>query len=567
MAHQEGKILDKAVNAGFFAKLFLYSKLNGPGTWLCLLALSAGSLVGSIGLGQFLGTDGIWVQVLAMVLGFFSLWAVSHITLNSQQSLFLLLKNDWNSSLAWWFAAAALVTNFAWCMPQFRFGAEISSSVLLPFLDNKFGKICAAVLILGISVFFSFWYQRSGIHSKLFQWSLRSILFALTSLLILCFCLVLSRSELTFHEILSGFIPSFSDLIEVHPRYHSLLSTCGDMRLFWENHFLGLQKNLILITFSSTIGINLLFALPLLLLGRNWRREHNGFSKFNLFTGLLIPFIICSFCLVVLSAIVSDKQFKQSEIILSQNPPKEILEESNPIREVLKQRVIHEVGSDAYAALAPFQQDELLQSIPAYEQRLATLSVTIGVKSWIESLVQIGGTPLRFFLGIIVLFISVSTIILLMIINGHLICEVLGRPHKGALFQSGSLLLAVSSVGPFVWTDQDQWVADPTYFISLAIIPFAFLSIIMIMNNREILGRECPRGWSGFLLNFGNILSLALLGSCSLYTSWNHSWGFFPVGKFLSVIIAVVLFAGYFSLKIKKLNNRISGLESLLKSK
>ena len=134
---KELDLLQKANNSGSFSKLFTYSKISGPGIWLALAALSAGSLVGSIGIGQRLGLEGLWVQAWAMFLGMFMLWTICHISLNTQQSLFSLLRKEWNPSLGWWLAGSAMVTNFAWCMPQFRFGADITGSILLPFLDNK----------------------------------------------------------------------------------------------------------------------------------------------------------------------------------------------------------------------------------------------------------------------------------------------------------------------------------------------------------------------------------------------------------------------------------------------
>jgi len=151
-----------------------------------------------------------------------------------------------------------------------------------------------------------------------------------------------------------------------------------------------------------------------------------------------------------------------------------------------------------------------------------------------------------------------------MLVSGHLLCEVLGRPHKGALFQSGSLLLALSSVGPFIWAEQGKWVSDPTYFISLAMMPFALISIFLILNNKELLGRERPRGTSGYILVVGCALSVLLLGSSSLYIAWNHTLFDLPAGKLIVVLIGVLLTIGHFSLKNKKLANKISGLESKL---
>ena len=304
---KEARVLEKGNSQGTFSKYLTFTKINGPGMWLALAALSAGSLIGSLGLGQRLGTEGLWVQAWAMLLGMFSLWAVSHITLNSQQSLFALLKNEWNPSLSWWLAGAAMLTNFAWCMPQFKFGAEITGSLLFPVLGSKAGKIGVAVIMLGLSIFLSFWYERSGLRSKLFQWTLRLILLSLFACLLTSVIIALPKSDISITNILSGFIPSPTHFNEVSSSYHPLLEKTGDFRSFWEDQLVVRQKELTLITFSSTLGINLLFGLPLLLLGRGWKRGHNEFAKFNLFSGLFIPFLLCSSCITLLSAIAHQR--------------------------------------------------------------------------------------------------------------------------------------------------------------------------------------------------------------------------------------------------------------------
>ena len=555
---KETTILEKANAQGGIKKVLIFSKISGPGIWLTLAALSAGSLIGSLGLGQWLGTEALWVQASAMLLGIFSLWAVSQISLNTQQSLFSLMKNEWNPSLAWWFAGSALVTNFAWCMPQFRFGAEITGSILFPPLDNKGGKIGVAFVLLCLSIFLSFWYERSGLHSKLFQWILRLILLSLIGCLGVSVCVVMPGSGLSFSSIFSGFLPDLNNLSNTSPRFEALLSQTGEFRSFWEENLVSRQKELILITFSSTLGVNLLFSLPLLLLGRGWRRDHNQFAKFNLFLGLFIPFVLCSSCLTILSAVAHQKMIHSLNEEVSVNTK---YSESETIRNLLKERIIFEIGEEQFQSLPPFQQDEKIESLSKPNYILAHLVSQSDTKKWIHYLSDSGKEPVKYLLGIVVLLISFSTIVILMVLNGHLICEILGKPHKGAPFQTGSLLLAVSSIGPFVWSDQDAWVADPSYFLSLAIIPYILLSFLLMLNSKELLGRQYPQGIKGFSLNLGVCLSFLLLGSCSFYLVWNHTWVSFPIGQVLVTLIGILVLIGYFSLKNKKLAQRLKGLE------
>lgn len=555
---KEATTLEKANAQGGINKVLIFSKISGPGIWLTLAALSAGSLIGSLGLGQWLGTEALWVQTSAMLLGMFSLWAISQISLNTQQSLFYLMKNEWNPSLAWWFAGSALVTNFAWCMPQFRFGAEITGSILFPPLDNKGGKIGVAFVLLCLSIFLSFWYERSGLHSKLFQWILRLILLSLIGCLGVSVCMLIPGSGLSFSSIFSGFLPDLNNLTNTSPRFEALLSQTGEIRSFWEETLVSRQKELILITFSSTLGVNLLFSLPLLLLGRGWRRDHNQFAKFNLFIGLFIPFILCSSCLTILSAVAHQKMIHSLSEEVSVNTK---YSESETIRNLLKERIIFEIGEEQFQTLPPFQQDEKIESLSKPNYILAHLVSQSDIKKWIHYLSDSGKEPVKYLLGIVVLLISFSTIVILMVLNGHLICEILGKPHKGAPFQTGSLLLAVSSIGPFVWSDQEAWVADPSYFLSLAIIPYILLSFLLILNSKELLGRQYPQGIKGFSLNLGVCLSFLLLGSCSFYLVWNHTLGSFPIGQALVTLIGILVLIGYFSLKNKKLAQRLKGLE------
>ena len=565
MSHssKEANLLEKAQGRGGIHKFIGFSKISGPGIWLALASLSAGSLVGSIGLGQWLGAGGLWVQAFAMLLGVFSLWAISQIVLNTQQSLFSLMKNDWNPSLAWWFGASALITNFAWCMPQFRFGAEITGSVLMPFLDNKGGKIGVAFVMLCFSIFLSFWYERSGLNSKLIQWVFRIILLSIITCLVLSIWMVLPGSNLSWVQILSGFVPDVDVISKASTPFENLLDQTGEFRSFWEDKLVARQKDLTLITFSSALGVNLLFALPLLLLGRGWRRRHNQFAKFNLFFGLLLPFVLCSSCLTILSAVAHQKMLQSfTDDSKDVSVSTEIHQDS--VHHLLRERITLEIGKGNFDKLPPFQQEELVASLPQAELHLAQVVTPTDTKKWIHLLSRSNNHSVQYLLGLTVLLLSFSTIVVLMVLNGHLVCEIMGKPHKGAPFQSGSLLLAITSVGPFVWSNQDGWVADPSYFLSLAILPYVLLSFLLMLNSKEMLGRQRPQGIKGMAINLGASLSFLFLGSSSFYLVWNHNWGNLPVGQALVTLIGVLVLIGYFSLKNKKLSQRLSGLEARL---
>ena len=553
---QERKLLDPSNKSSLPGTLFSFLKIEGPGWMLSAAAIGTGVLAGSIGLGMFLGLEAIWIQVLSMILGVFVLSAISHICLGSQQTLFNLIKNEWNPTLAWWLAGSALLTNFAWCMPQFRIGAEISGQFLIPALSGKGGQVLIALFMLISAVAFSFLYEKSGMRASFIQWTVKGLVLVISILCIASLVILLPHSTFSLSELFAGFLPSSQVLSETSPIYATLIQASGGANDFWNEQILEKQRSLVLTSFSSALGVNLIFAFPLLILGRGWERGHRKFASFNLWTTCFVPFFIFSFTMVVLSSLAfyGDTHGKLEE---TTDPE---------VHQILENRLVYEIGEHEFAKLAPFQVEEKINQLPPSEMKLANLLLGHSVDQLIDKLISIANNSdsVKFILALLVLLTAFSTIVVLMVVSGHLLCEVLGRPHKGALFQSGSLLLALSSVGPFIWAEQGKWVSDPTYFISLAMMPFALISIFLILNNKELLGRERPSGFSGYLLVVGSALSVLLLGSSSLYIAWNHTLFDLPAGKLLVVLIAALLIIGHFSLKNKKLANKISGLETKL---
>ena len=317
--------------------------------------------------------------------------------------------------------------------------------------------------MLALSIFLSLWYERSGFQSKLLQWILRIILGALISCLLICVFITFPHSGISFGEILCGFLPALDNLSEVPDSFESILSSSGEYRSFWEEHLLSKQKELTLITFSSTLGVNLLFALPLLLLGRGWKREHSGFAKFNMFAGLFIPFVLCSSSVTLLSVIAHQNLIKETNPDIHNHEDRIEIPTTGPIHNLLAERISREIGQREFDSLPPFQQEEKISNLSNQEKMLARFVLHTNTKHWVQLLSYNRDNSIGILLGISILLISFSTIVILMLLNGHLVCEVLGKPHRGAAFQSGSLLLALSSVGPFIWSDQiTGWQTLPT---------------------------------------------------------------------------------------------------------
>ena len=156
---------------------------------------------------------------------------------------------------------------------------------------------------------------------------------------------------------------------------------------------------------------------------------------------------------------------------------------------------------------------------------------------------------------------ALSTIIILMTINGHAICEVLGKPHKGPAFLAGAYIAGIGVLGPFVWSDAAFWLAVPTSILGFTLIPVAYLSFFLLINSKKVLGRERPNGLGRIIWNVGLLLSLSIMGSAAFYVAWNKSWGEFQFGKIALIGFGILLLIGHFSLQSKKLHKKTEAMD------
>ena len=160
---------------------------------------------------------------------------------------------------------------------------------------------------------------------------------------------------------------------------------------------------------------------------------------------------------------------------------------------------------------------------------------------------------------------AISTVIILMTINGHAVCEIMGKPHKGNTFLAGALLAGLGVLGPFVWKDASFWLAIPTSILGFTLIPVAYLAFFfLLMNNIQVLGRERPKGTARMIWNIFMLLSLGIMGTAAIYVAWNKSWGL-PFGKFALVTFGILMLIGHFTLRNRKISDKIAGLEMQIK--
>jgi hypothetical protein len=258
-------------------------------------------------------------------------------------------------------------------------------------------------------------------------------------------------------------------------------------------------------------------------LRRGWGREFRGLATFDLATGMLIPFVLATGCVVIASAaqfhtkVTSDFQVTSEEV----TPPKDLAKGYNDL-----------LGA----------RDAMLSSPPSLaEKKLAATLVDRKAKDLAGALEPLTGRLVAdIVFGLGVLAMAVSTISILMLISGFVVCEMLGLPPTGTPFRAGTMVAGViGALGPFFWSGAAFYLAVPTSVFGFVLLPFAYITFVLLMNQKSLLGENLPRGGRRVAWNLlmGVSASLATVGSLTMIHKKAGTNGFIAVGIFVALAV------------------------------
>lgn len=161
-----------------------------------------------------------------------------------------------------------------------------------------------------------------------------------------------------------------------------------------------------------------------------------------------------------------------------------------------------------------------------------------------QSLAPLTGDKIaNYVFGFGVVGMAVSSIIILMLINGFVICEIADKPLHGATYRIGALMPLIGMLGPFIWGAAKArfWLAVPTSVFGMVLLPIAYFSFFFLMNQRELLKENMPAGGKRLAWNLLMLLAsaLALLGS--FWSIWSKlRWiGILIVAVFVGLAVVV----------------------------
>jgi Mn2+/Fe2+ NRAMP family transporter len=520
---------------GTGATVMTYFRLSGPGFLQSAITLGGGSLATGLYLGVVGGDSMLWVQPLAMVLGVVMLGAISYVVLSTGRRPFRLINEEVNPVLGWGWALAAMAANFCWILPQFALANEAARLNLFPSLlqANADGadttpKLIVA-LVVAIATLIVVWsYGSKGRGVKLFELMLKLIV----AVIVLAFIGVVIRIGMaggfSFGSIVAGLIPNPGNFFNPVGAYEPYLSQVDPrFQTFWTARILADQRNFIISAAAVAVGINMTFLMPYSLLKRGWDREFRGLAVFDLFTGMFIPFLVVTACIVIAAA----SQFHGSVASL-ETVTVDGRQVVQPVAGVQKgwtgmaqARLSAEIGAEAVAAMSPPELNARLLELPLADKQLSAMLLRRSTQDLANALEPlIGARFAQLLFGIGVLGMAISTAIIIMIINGFVFCEMFGKPGNMFVFRLGAILpWAIGFFAPFFWGKAAPYLAIPVSMFGAAVLPIAYLTFFVLMNSPRALGDQLPTGAARLWWNLLMGIALILSTISAVWVIWNET--------------------------------------------
>ena len=476
----------------------------------------------------------LWVQLVAIFCGVVMLSAISYVTLSTGKRPYAAINEYVNPVLGTAWILATILANMIYVLPQFSLAYDALQTNLLPDMidggkDSKYlvsGIIAvAAMLIVVLSL-------KPGWMSKMFDLLLKLIVGAI----VVCFVLAvvqLFREGLINTDLFMGFIPDISRLMTPAPDINQLLVSApidDPANNFWSEALVEYKQEKMIGTAAAAVGINMTFLLPYSMLSRGWDKTFRGLARWDLITGMAIPFIVVTSCIVITTAYGFHGQ--ADEALLSSDPA--VVQESDFFGTVAKSlegkkgklvAVKDQAGIDRLAAAKGDEKKQILAEMivqmPKEERMLGVALAKPSTRQLAKSLEPLlGKENSNLVFGIGVLAMAFSSIVILMLINGFAFGEIFGNYDSVAWRLIGSVLcVAVGVCWVGLWDGESKtYLAIVAGTFAILLLPIAYFAFFLMMNNRSLMGDEKPVGARMWIWNILMLLSLAIV-SVAGYTS------------------------------------------------
>ncbi|MBK5215117.1 MAG: divalent metal cation transporter [Flavobacteriaceae bacterium] len=453
LAKEQAELKDLKTK-GRGARLRWYFSKSGPGWMQSAMTLGGGSAMASLFSGAFLQYKLLWVQPVAMLLGIIMLSALAYQTLVKKTRPFYAMKKFLHPAVAWAWAISALIATIIWHFPQYALAAGMTDDIIKALTGLTIeSETNQTLLLLGIGFMFLFiatkitWnYGKGRKGIKLFENIIKGIIW----FIIFAFAAVV---------IISGFSGDGIDWGKVGQGFLPFTFQGGD--IVWNIPTDTRGISIFIASISAAVGVNMTFLFGYTYLAKGWGKEHTGLARFDLLTGMLIPYSIATGLMIIAAG-----------------------------------TTIYGSGALAEGAtnISPIEAAGMLEAA--------------GISPIVSRLI--------FGLGIIGM--ALNAIILHMLVCGFAACEIFGIEPRGWKYKLATLIPAPGLLGVILWSKMGTWIAIPTSAISLIMLPVAYIGFFLLNNSEKYLGEDKPKGKTRFWWNTAMIIAiLATLASVIYY--------------------------------------------------
>ena len=524
---REKKILSEVNQKPLLSRWGTFAKLSGPGWLQGAITLGGGSLAGSLYLGVIGGYELLWLQPLMMIFGVLMLSVIGYVTLSTGEKPFVAINKHINPVLGWGWLVAAMLANLVWAMPQFSLGTAALQQNF-GILNGNGGEYWCALFLFCVGSVVVWSYDSGSKGVKIFE----TILKLMVAIVVLSFfgVVVAMAGDLDWDAIFSGFIPNFSLLSEPASKFTSIISESSNQE-YWREVILDSQRDRMVTAAATAVGINMTFLLPYSMLRKGWGKEHRGLATFDLSIGLFLPFFLATTCVVIASASQFHGKYDEG-----------LLDSSKATALTKKLEGAYNKNITAFKA----KNGEGAEPNKV-DREIAAMLVSRDSFQLAGSLKNLTGSKVltQTIFGIGVLGMAISTIIILMLINGFVTTEMLGAEIGGMKHKIGSILPGITGALGFLflWSNADAkfWLAVPTSVFGMVLLPIAYITFFLMINSKSLMGDAIPTGNKRIVLNISMLVALIAATIGAGWSIWSKvQWiGIVAVGIFIALAVVV----------------------------
>ncbi len=566
LIEKQRKTILEARGRGKLALLGAWCKLSGPGWMQSATTLGGGSLASALYLGVLGGFGFMWLQPLAMLFGIVMLAGISYVTLSISDKPMRAINKNVSPVLGYGWAIGSMLACLVFAMPQFSLAvAAIEQNIAPAFFSDgaaaDWGKFIITLFFFLLSVMMITFYASGGKGVKIFEFFIKASVAAI----VICFFGVIIRlsweGSINWDAVWSGFVPNFSVFSEPSPDFMSYISKLGkEGAEFWSDTIVSQQIDVVISSAAMAVGINMTFLFPYSMLKKGWDKDFRGLAIFDLATGLFIPFLIATSCIVVASssqfhAKPAEGLSEASWVVVSSdkiphdyrpalaffdgkwNPASSgekyselLCVKSNDLEgnlvgsyiSLLDSRISASMGAENFSKLSPKERCEAYLKLDLGEREMAAMLVKRDASNLSATLAPLVGEDVaRYIFGFGVLGMAMNAILMNMLICGLSFCEIFGKFGSAKWQVGGSFLILFSACASLFWEGAKMWLVIHAGVIAMVLLPIAYGAFMVIMNSSKIMGENKPRGWARVLWNTLMACSLLASSVASLWVLWS----------------------------------------------